>query len=278
MLDRIRGVKNSLRKSEQKVANAVIEEPESATQISLAALAAVADVSEPTVLRFVRALGCRGFGDFKVKLARSLAKRERFFHSQVSPDDSMSELSHKLFDSAIASLVQVRDNLQDSAIEKAVAILEQSHRIEFYGLGGSGVVALDAQQKFFRLGKPVMAYSDPHIHHVAAGLLDESSVVVAISHGGRTRMLIESVETAKIVGAKVIAITASGSPLAEAADVTLAVDVVEDSDSYAPVKSRLAQLAVLDVLAIALACRDQATAQNRLNRAHDLLADKYITE
>ncbi len=138
-------------------------------------------------------------------------------------------------------------------MQTAVETLALADRIEFYGLGGSGIVAQDAQHKFFRLGVPVVAYSDPSVHSVSASLLKPGCVVVAISQGGKTQDIIASVELALAAGANVIAITAAESPLALLATICLPMNLLEDEDLYAPIKSRMAHLAIIDVLAVGVA-------------------------
>jgi len=133
---------------------------------------------------------------------------------------------------------------------------------------------LDAQHKFFRLGVPAVAYSDPHIHAMAASLLGKQDVLVAISGTGRSRELIQSVEIARNAGAAVIAITASGSPLAKLATVALYADVVEDLDVYAPMTSRMVHLVLLDVLSVGVAVARGPELAKRLKRAKDAIADR----
>ena len=253
MMTRINALRPQLRRSEQKVADLVLANPETVTGLSIASLARDAAVSEPTVIRFCRAIGCNGFQDFKLRMAASLASGMPFVASAVSAEDSAETLSGKVFDRAIACLVQARNQLNTEALDAAVELLNLAPRIEFYGHGASGLVALDAQHKLFRLGIPTIACSDPHVHGMSAAALPANSVVVAISHTGRTTDLLRSAELAREAGAHVIAITACGSPLARMSTVALYAEVSEDADT--PMLSRLAHLTVCDVLAVGLALR-----------------------
>ena len=72
LLDSIRTHINSLSKSEKKVAATILANPQLALAENLTALAKNAEVSEPTVIRFCRAIGYEGWHDFKLKLAQSL--------------------------------------------------------------------------------------------------------------------------------------------------------------------------------------------------------------
>ena len=276
MLLKIKSAREGLRKSEQKVADVIIEDPEGSVQSSIQAIAARAGVSEPTVIRFCRALDCVGFQQFKLKMAQDLASRGTFFYQNVTLEDTSKELAGKLLDGAIASLVQIRNQLDDKALEKAIAMYQDCHRVELYGSGGSAVVAEDAQQKFFRLGKPAIAYSDPHIQHAAAALLNEKALVIAISHSGRSSDILKTVEIAREARAKVISITATKSPLAQSSDVALTVDVNEDSDIFSPVKSRLGQMVVLDILAVGVAVRGGDEMLQQLARARRAIDFKFV--
>lgn len=276
MLAKIKAARDNLRKSEQKVADVVIADPDQSVQSSIQAIATRASVSEPTVIRFCRALDCVGFQQFKLKLAQDLARRGAFFYQDVTVDDSSKELANKLLDGAIASLVQIRGQINEQALDHAIELYESCSRVELYGSGGSAVVAEDAQLKFFRLGKPAIAYSDPHIQHAAAALLDKDALVIAISHSGRSSDILKTVEIAKQSKAKVISVTATRSPLAQVSDVALTVDVNEDSDIFSPVKSRLGQMVVLDVLAVGVAVRGGDAMLEQLAKARRAIDFKFV--
>ena len=276
MLGKITSASSSLSRSEQKVANEVLRNPELIVEASIQHLAKLSNVSEPTVVRFCRAIGCDGYHDFKLRLARSIASQDTFFFRDVSADDSSRELSAKLIDSAIASMQHIRNQLDHQAVDDAIDLYCSVDRIEFYGSGGSGLVAEDAQLKFFRLGKPAIAYVDPHVQKAAASLLDSAALAIVISYTGRNKDVIDAVELARHTGASVISVTRTGSPLARLSNINLNVDVIEDSDMFSPLKSRLAQMMVLDILAVGVALRGGEAMLDRLVRATSAIADKFV--
>ncbi len=276
MLAKIKSARDGLRKSEQKVADVILADPDNSVQSSIQTIASMASVSEPTVIRFCRALDCVGFQQFKLRLAQDLASRGTFFYRDVTADDSSKELTHKIIDGAIASLVHVRNQLNYDSLDKAIQYYVNCQRIELYGSGGSAIVAQDAQLKLFRLGKPAIAYSDPHIQHSAAALLDDKALVIAISHSGRNQDLLTTVQLAKDARSKVVSVTATKSPLAELSDVNLSVDVTEDSDIFSPVKSRLAQMVVLDVLAVGVAVQGGEDMLQQLAKARRAIDFKFV--
>lgn len=278
LLDRIQALIDTLRPSEQSVARFVLRHPNMVIGLSFTEIAARAGVSQPTVARFCVAAGFSGYRDFKLRLAQSLAKGIPFVHRDVGLQDSMAEVGAKVFDRGIAALMTVRNHLDPPTMERATQMLAHARRIEFYGLGNSGIVAMDAQHKFFRLGVPTVAYSDPHVHAMAASLLVKGDVVVAISGSGQTRELIRSVEIARDAGAEVIAITASGSPLAKLADVAIYADVPEDLDVYAPMTSRLVHLAMIDALSVGVALARGPELGARLKRAKQVISERRMDE
>lgn len=267
MLSEIQTVIKSMTRAEKKVARVVLASPYRILRKSIGLLAEEAGVSEPTVIRFCRAMNCRGFQDFKLQLAQDLATGAHFSETRLSIDETAPDLITKVIDSSIASLIKVRDALPPDAVQAAVELLANADRIEIYGLGGSGIVAQDAQHKFFRLGVPVVAYSDPTVHSVSASLLEPGCVIVAISQSGVTQDIITSVELGLAAGAKVVAITAAESPLADLASVCLPMNSLEDEDFYAPIKSRMAHLAIVDVLAVGVALSRGPDFQMSIKRA-----------
>lgn len=277
MLTRIEAIRPELRKSERKVADIVLAQPNRIITTSIAVLADKAGVSEPTVIRFCRAIGCNGFQELKLRLAQSLASGVPYVHSDVSPNDSAAELSAKIFDRSIATLIQVRDHLNTDALQQAIDVLTQATKIEFYGHGASGIVAADAQHKFFRLGVPVIAYSDPHTHSMSAAILQPGNAVVAISHTGRSKDLLTSVRLALDAGAEVIAVTARDSPLAKLARIALFADVSEDTHTYIPMTSRIADLVIMDILAVGVALRRGPELLKKLEKTKRILVEKHLS-
>ena len=277
MLSQIESILPELSKAEYKVATYILAHPQQTMNRHIGELSKEIGVSEPTIIRFCRTLGLDGYKSFKLSLAQTLPPSGNQLLVDINQSDSPLKIGHKIIDSAIASLQETRKHLDNPALGKAVDALLRATRIEFYGQGGSGIVANDAQQKFFRLGTPVVAYSDPYIHCVSATLLTSDCVVVAVSHSGSSKDLLHSVELAKANGATIIAITAGQSVLASIADIVLPIDVQEDSTHYAPIKSRMSQLVLLDTLAIAIAVarEDEQALTEKLSRANDALAHKH---
>ena len=253
LLQHIAQSREELRKSELKVAEHVLADPSAVMHSSMADLAHEVGVSEPTIVRFCRAIGCAGFQDLKLKLAQSLASGSSFGQFSISEGDSVADVSLKIFDATLHTLIEVREHLDIAALERAIAAIAQAQRVEFYGFGASGAVAADAQHKFFRLLLTAAAYSDPHMQAMSAVTLKPSDVAICISQSGRSKDLLTTANLVRESGATLITLCPSQTPLAELATVNLAIDVQEDTEIYTPLTSRIAHLVVIDVLAMGVA-------------------------
>ena len=259
MLDRIQACLPSLAPAEQRVAKLVLSDPRSFAKQPISALADLAHVSKPTVVRFCRSVGYNGLTDFKLKLAGNVSEGVPFIHRSVDADDKTNDIMVKVIDNTVAAFLKYRNDASTAAVEQAVTALVQAYtagkHIEFFGVGNSGVVAQDAQHKFFRLGMHTVAYSDGHMQVMSASLLGPGDCVVVISNSGRTRDLMDACDIARKNGATTLVITASGSPLAMAGDIHLAADHPEGFDRYSPMVSRLLHLMIIDILATCVALR-----------------------
>ena len=247
--------KQEFRKSEAKVATAILSDPEAAVSSSIARLAKAAGVSEPSVNRFCTNLGCKGFPDFKIQLARSIDQGVSFIGNNVTLDDDTSTIANKIFDASIATIKSAKETMDRQALDQAIDILAQARKIDFYGLGASGSVALDAQHKFFRLNIPVVAHVDVMMQRMSAAGAHMGEAIVLISNTGRTKQIVDVAAIAKKAGASTIGITTPDTPLTEYCDLVLAVDPHDDSDHYTPTTSRLAHLVVIDILATGIALK-----------------------
>jgi RpiR family carbohydrate utilization transcriptional regulator len=267
MLDRIRASIPALPPAEQRVARLLLSDSRSFATLPVSELAERAHVSKPTVVRFCRSVGYDGLADFKLKLAGSVNEGVPFVHRSVDDDDKAGDLIVKVIDNAVATMLRYRNAAAAPAMERAIEALaetgrhsSQGRRIEFYGVGNSGIVALDAQHKFFRLGVTAAAISDGHMQVMSVTMLKPGDCAVIISNSGRSRDLLDVAEIARKRGATVIIITASGSPLAQEArhgsnHILLAADHPEDADRYSPMVSRLLHLLIIDILTTGVALR-----------------------
>ncbi|AOV97221.1 transcriptional regulator HexR [Edwardsiella hoshinae] len=272
-LEKIQASLDQLSKSERKVAEVILAAPQTAIHSSIATLAKMADVSEPTVNRFCRRLETKGFPDFKLHLAQSLANGTPYVNRNVEESDSVDAYTSKIFESAMAGLEMAKNHLDMATINRAVDLLTQAKKISFFGLGASAAVAHDAMNKFFRFNIPVVYFDDIVMQRMSCMNSNEGDVVVLISHTGRTKSLVEMAHLARENDATVIAITSHGTPLAQEANLALLLDVPEDTDVYMPMVSRLAQLTLVDALATGFTLRRGAKFRDNLKRVKEALKE-----
>jgi len=258
LMERVQHLQHELSPAEQRVASLVLEHPRKVLSEPIAEIARLADVSQPTVIRFCRSLGFQGLAEFKLKFAGSLTGSIPVRHSQVRMSDSTHDLSAKVIDNTVSAILKFRDGLDVHAIDRAIELLRRANKVEFYAMGNARVVALDGQHKFFRFRIPTTAHGDAHLFQLAAELLQPGDVVVAISTAGQAPELLSAVDAARAAGASVIAITSSKSALAKKANVCLAVDHTEDSTTFLSMISRILQLLLIDIMAVGISLGDQA--------------------
>ena len=281
MLERIKASLPSLAPAEPRVGKLVLADPRAFANLPVTELADRAHVSKPTVVRFCRSMGYDGLSDFKLKLAGSVSEGVPFIHRSVDVDDKTSDIAVKVIDNTVAAFLKYRNDASSFALDHAAQALAETQktgrRIEFYGVGNSGIVAQDAQHKFFRLGVNAIAYSDGHMQVMSASMLKPGDCAVIISNSGRTRDLMDACDIAKKQGATTIVITASGSPLASAGHIHLTADHPEGYDKYSPMVSRLLHLLIIDILATTVALRIGEELQPTLRDMKNNLRNKRYT-
>jgi RpiR family carbohydrate utilization transcriptional regulator len=266
LIRRITESQPALRKSEAKVAAYVLANASEVIKMRIVDLASKSAVSEPTVIRFCRAIGFDGFQSFKLQLAQQLGLGSVFTQFAVEDSDTVADLLSKVFDTTVGSLITVRDEINSEVLEQAIATISSARRVEFYGFGASGSVAADAQHKFFRLQLSSAAYTDPHIQRMSAISLSPEDVVVAISQSGETQALLQSVELAREAGANVIGLAPQNTSLSRLCNLAIYVNMEEDLESFTPVSSRIAHLVVIDVLATGVARHRKPLLKEHLKR------------
>lgn len=261
-----------LRKSDRRVAETILDTPDAAVTMTLAALARVAGVSEPTVIRFANAIGCDGFRDLRVKLARSLAFARTTSHSAIAATDDLAEIIGKVFDFNLANITWVRAHLDPTAIGEAVAALRAAPRIEFFGMGASGIVAQDAAQKFPLFGVPCGAQTDGHQMLMAAAMLRPGDVAVGISNTGQTEEVLRALRIAGGRGATTIAITGGAGRLQAVSDIAIIAETLENTNVFTPTVSRLSAMIVIDILSTAVSLGRPSAEQERIMEMKRLLS------
>ncbi|MGB2264541.1 MAG: MurR/RpiR family transcriptional regulator, partial [Glaciecola sp.] len=236
------------------------------------------DVSEPTVNRFCRRLDTKGFPDFKLHLAQSLANGTPYVNRNVDENDGPEEYTNKIFESTMAALDIAKQSVDINTINRVVDLLTQARKISFFGLGSSASVAHDALNKFFRFNVPVVYFEDIVMQRMSTMNSGDGDVIVLISHTGRTKSLVEIAQIARANDATVVGITAKDSPLGQECNYVLSLDVPEDTDMYMPMASRIAQLTLIDILATGFTLRRGNKFRENLKRVKESLKDSRFSQ
>jgi len=274
VLVRIRGALPGLQPAEQRVAATVLDDPAAAAGLSVQALAARASTSTATVLRFCRAVGAEGYPQLRLALAGAAAAEAALDPQQPAGDidaaDSLDQVIAKIVHNEARALAETGAQLDRAALRTAVDAIAGARRIDVVGIGASGLVALDLQQKLHRIGLMAFGWTDAHAALTAAALTGPSDVLVAISHSGTTTDVLEPVALAAARGATTVGLTNfGGSPLATAARVVLTTAARELPLRSAATASRIAQLAVVDCLFVGVAQRSYEAAGALLRGTYD---------
>lgn len=272
----IRSILPSLPPAERRVAERVLAHPGEVFSLSIGAIAQEAATSEATVVRFCKSVGFDGYPDLRLALAsevgRSTAENRQGSAAaiEIGPDDTLSEVVAKVGALDAQAIVDTVEHLNIEVLENVVELVAGARRIELYGIGASGLVAIDLEQKLRRIGLPSAASTDGHAALTSAALLCTDDVVLAVSHSGQTLDVIEPVEQARSQGATTVAITNYlQSPLAEAADLVLTTAARESALRSGAMASRAAQLTVVDCVFIGVAQRSYADTLLALDRTYE---------
>ena len=265
----VRQIGPTLSPSEQRVATAVLADVDYAVHASNGDLARRAGVSEPTVTRFSRSVGCRGVRELKVRLAQAMAVGRIYLElpPHVGTDLARPALWQSVFQEIRRAITAVEQQLRKEDVEKAADAIANCARLAAFGVGGgSTIAAAEVEHRFFRLGVAVSHSSDPKLMRMMASTLSRNDVVVAISTSGNAAEVIAAATIARQYGALIIAVTKPGSRLAAVANIALAVHIAEAPDTLKPTASRYALLAVIDLLAASTAYCKPREAQARMRR------------
>jgi len=270
--------KSSLSPKLQELADHVLENPQEIIHSSITEVAEAAKCSETSIFRLCKELGYKGFQEFKIAIAQGVLKSPiQNIHEEINLDDDGISLLKKIFGSHIKGFQETMEIIDSEQLEKAIALLSKAPRIDFFGNGGSASVAMDAYHKFMRIGIPSFYQIDNHFQAVSVGIMPANSVIVAISHTGSNKGLIEVLQIAKERNIKILAITSySKSPLANLADIVLYTPTQEIKLRSEATSSRLAQLGLIDVLYIGVSLKHQEQTLKNIESMRVAIASQRL--
>lgn len=239
-------------KSEKKVADIVLKDPQSIIYSSITDLSEHCEVGEATILRFCKKLGFNGYQSFKMTLAQSLQKEDEVdvqLSDEITKDDSIQDVCKKILNTDICALNETFALIDYKSIEEVVEWLIKAKRIVFFGVGSSAITAQDAKNKFMRITSNVEFSYDSHMQSMIASLMCDKEVAIAFSYSGSTKDTIEMLKTAKKTGAKTVCVTRYGkSPITQYADHVLLIGAKEGPLQGGALSTKIAQLFIIDIL------------------------------
>lgn len=275
VLSRLRAAQRSVFQAGQRVAEYILAHPGSVIHASVTEVAEASGVSEASVVRLCQHIGYRGFQDLKVSLAHDMVESAKFIHEDVKPADPIPVVVRKVIESDISALSETLKVLDMAAMQRAVELILQAQRVEFYGIGSAGPIAVDAYYRFLRIGIPAVVSIDSHMQAVSATLTGPDAVVVTISHSGSTKETVDATRLARQCGARTICITNfARSPITAHADVVLCTAAAETMFRTEAMASRIAELSIVDALYVCVALARFDTALFNIEKTAQALATK----
>jgi len=262
----IKALYKDLSLKEQAIADYILENPSKVSHSSISDLSNELGIADSTFFQFTKKLGYNGFKDFKMAM---LMQENDFsaisIHENIQKSDNELTMAQKVFDSNMTTLTDTKNLLKEEDLKLAAAMINQSKRLFFFGVGGSEIVATDAYHKFLRSPITVFHSSDYHIQLMEASLLTPDDCGIFISHTGKSRETIELAQVAKNNGAKIIVITShAASPLAKLGDVVF-ISISEETEFRSEaLASRIAQLSIMDSLYVILMFINRDKAQQSI--------------
>lgn len=274
----IKGTYTTLSDYEKRVADYVLANADETLNLTVANLAKQTQVSEPTVIRFCRKLNFTGYQEFKIALAKGDVyggDTLKVIHEEVTSQDSVREISSKVVNSHILAMQQTMAMINYERLEQFIGLILQAEHLDFFGLGGSGTVAMDVENKFIRTGINTRCCIDAHIQLIWTALRGKNDVIVIFSNSGTTRHFVKVMELARKNGAKLVLITSgSNTVLTRLADITFQIHASETSHKKEPSSSRIAMLAIMDVVATAIALEKQSDYIENIYKTRAALEDE----
>lgn len=254
LLQQLRDRQGALPEAQRSVVRAVLEDPRAAVAATVEQLAQQAGVSMPTIVRTCRSFGYDSVREFMLALAQDLAVSGSHLHRSVLADDSAQDVSSKIIHAAVSSLTELGRRIDVDTIDQVAAKLAKARRIDCYSVGSASTfTATELQSRLFRLGLTANAIFDAHQQLVSASTLGPEGVAFVVSHVGRMPYTLEAARFARSQGATVVALTQPGTPLADMADLVLAVSVPQDAVMRVGTEAYLAHLVVIEILMVRLA-------------------------
>lgn len=266
---KIQSVYDVLKSAERKAVDFLLRAPERVGGMTIVEFAHEAGCSEATVVRVAKRLGYEGYPELRRDFARVTEEVPDYHYESIADGDAPFTVLSKVVQSTIGALQDSLEIIEGNEYERAVEAIVSADKMLFCGLGDAGVVATEAHYRFTRFGVAAYTAVDPDMQLMYASQLGEGDVIVAVSHSGRSRPILQAVEQARAAGATVIAITNYPmAALAKAADIVLLTAVFTRYLNYEVMSKRVTQLCIIEALSISYLMRHGASAFEQLKESN----------
>lgn len=265
--------------AEKKLADYILSAQDCISRMSISELAGACSVADATVSRFCRRLGYKGYPDFKIAIANASIHRleDNPLSGEITQEDTLETISQKLLNASTMAMVQTREVLDLDAVARAAALLRNSTSVLCMGQGGSMLIASEAAHLFSTISGKFRPVSDSHMQAMAAAMVESTDTILFFSYSGSTLAMLDTLETARERGSKVILVTRfPNSPGAALADIVLQCGANENPLQSGSVPARIAQMYLIDILFSEFTRKNLDEAKERRNRIAQALAAKHV--
>lgn len=276
---RIKELMSTLTPKERQIATFILDFPNEVVNMSIEELASACGTSTSSVVRLCKSANYSGYKELCRALSADLAsnQNESITYMDVRPGDSIDSIVRNVCMSNMKSIENTMSILNIGDLDKAVDTIARAARVDFYGIGTSGTVAMDAHNKFLRINKISMSSVDPHEQILSATTLKKGDVAVLISYTGDTKDILETADIIKQTEATVISITRyTKNRLSERADIRLYSSSSETMMRSAAMGSRIGQLTIIDILYTAVTSREYEKVKKYLDKTRLVSSRKHI--
>jgi DNA-binding MurR/RpiR family transcriptional regulator len=271
-LVKLQAVYDTLKSAEKKAADLLLERPEFFSQASIIDAAEAGGCSEATLVRLARKLGYSGYPELKAHLCKEKEESPAALYADISETDTYESIAQKVFQASIQALKDTMNIIDKDVYQNAVEAVANADRIVLCGVGDAANVALSGFQKFIRVGVNVQASADPDIQLIAASHLSKGDVIIAISHSGKTKSIVDMVKYSKVTGATIISITNYPvSPLAKNSDIVLLTAAFTEHVKGEVMSKRVAELCLLESLFVNVLLKKKESFIEGLKRSNSAL-------
>lgn len=266
----------SLSKAGKQIASYIENHIDHVSSMSILELAQKIGTSEASINRFCKALGFKGYRDFIISLSKELGSKKEagptLKYTDIKPGDDIDIIIDNVSLVNMQSIADTKTIIDPVCIKKAVEIIRDADRLFFFGIGASGLVALDGHQKFMRINRKAWAITDAHEIKQTASILNSDDAAVFLSYSGTTKEIVSAFNMAKNIGARTVVITKLRKKgIAKNADVTLNISSPEITIRSGAMGSRIAMLNVIDILFTGVASAEYDTVKKYLDLTHEAI-------